>query len=337
MGKMISMPSSPLWRGGTDVDVGSLRLGKELGKGGQGRVVQVMDHEPPLVFKEYFVPGADGAALKNLVDMPATLTPADQDRLHRQMAWPLARVLRQGGLSGFLMREIPGRFLGRNSAGSSRLRELQYLLYEPSLLWGDISPPDIAGRIEVARHFTALMQFLHDNALIVGDVSMKNVLWASGEPAEIFLIDCDSIHRVGTRPVLQAADTPDWHDPRQPPHGSSLDSDRYKLALAVGRVLSRDASLRPGQDLRLLPGIPDRIAETVRAQWRQAAGSYGARPDAWHWQRALSDRSEIPLPAPPPVRTRPQIPEADVIQPRTTRGSIPLRPPSPGSGRPSRP
>lgn len=62
------------------------------------------------------------------------------------------------------------------------------------------------------------MALLHTKALIIGDVSMNNVLWAGagGQPATIFLIDCDGIRKLGQRPVLPQADTPDWHDHDQP-------------------------------------------------------------------------------------------------------------------------
>jgi hypothetical protein len=96
------------------------------------------------------VPGADASALRTLVDLPRSLGPDANGRLDRQTCWPLALVKKEGRLSGFLMREIPARFIGNLVAGAQP-RELQYLLYEPKPLWGDIVPLDPLGRVEVAK------------------------------------------------------------------------------------------------------------------------------------------------------------------------------------------
>lgn len=143
---MIAVPSAVARPTRSDIEEKGLNLAEQLGVGGQGRVHRVADRTPPQVFKQYLIPGADARALQDLVELPATLGPAERDRLLRQTAWPLARVLNKGSVSGFLMQEIPGTFFGHNRAGTRKARELQFLLYEPSLLWGSIAPPDISGR-----------------------------------------------------------------------------------------------------------------------------------------------------------------------------------------------
>src|SRR5579859_145638 len=141
------------WLGTADVDEQTLKLGPELGNGGQGRVLRVEGQGIPLVFKQYKVPGADPQALKILVDLPAALQPSERDQLHARAAWPLARVFSKGQLRGFLMREIPGQFFGTNVAGSIKLRELQYLVYPRKPAWGEIVPEGSVSaktRIQVA-------------------------------------------------------------------------------------------------------------------------------------------------------------------------------------------
>ena len=319
------------WSGPTDVDEATLRLGDELGSGGQGRVLRVTDH-PGLAFKQYKVGGADPAALKLLVDIPAQLQPADRDSLYAQTSWPLARVFNKGQLSGFLMQEIPGRFFGANSAGSKKLRELQYLVYPRKPLWGDIVPDagvPAATRVEVAREFTKLINTLHGRGLVLGDVSMSNVLWTGtdGGAVTIFVIDCDGIRKLGSRPVLPQADTLDWNDPHQPPSGPDLDTDRYKLALLVGRVLTMSPYIRPGDQLSLLSGVPDQAATRLSAHWQQAAGKYGTRPAASQWLMALSNRNDIPLQPWGKVRPRdPGLPQQELEDPTASRPVIKVTP-----------
>jgi hypothetical protein len=319
------------WPGPADVDEATIGVGEELGSGGQGTVYRV-DGQPGLVFKRYKVTGADPDALKILVELPGQLQPSERDRLHARTAWPLARVYSKGQLSGFLMREIPERFAAASDAGGMKLRELQYLVYPRKPLWGQIVPPggvSAQTRLEVAREFTHLVSLLHGKALIVGDVSIRNVMWTGtdGAPATIFLIDCDGIRKLGSRPVLTQAETLDWNDPQMPASGPNLDTDRYKLALLVGRVLSVSAYLRPGEPLLPVPGVPSRIATRVTEAWQRAAGPLGSRPDPAQWAMALSDRDEIVLAPPPPVRQPPALPRQPLEgDPGQTRPVIRLGP-----------
>jgi hypothetical protein len=131
--------------------------------------------------------------------------------------------------------------------------------------------------------------------------------------------------------VLHQAETTDWTDPHAVKTGLDLDSDRYKLALVMGRVLTRTADLHPGSPLPLLPGVPDRIAGRVSELWMQAAGPRGNRPDAQQWLMALSARGEVALPVPPPIRKRPAIPLAELESSSEHRRYIPLPGSPPGS------
>jgi DNA-binding helix-hairpin-helix protein with protein kinase domain len=274
---------------GSDIEERGLKLGRELGRGGQGAVIELGGAHAGLAFKRYFRGDADAAALKRLVDMPADLPAAERERLRRQTAWPLARVMSGNAVAGFVMQSIPDRFSGHAGRRPIR-RELQYLLYEPKPMWGDIRPPAIEGRLELAREIASLMRFLHAHLLIAGDISMSNLLWAWGRVAEIFLIDCDGIRRLGSRPVSRQADTPDWTDPKKVANELDLDNDRYKCALLIGRVLSRMPYAYPGDPLPLLPGIPDRIGRRVQALWQQAGRGRGCRPHANSWLSALASQ-----------------------------------------------
>jgi hypothetical protein len=285
-----------------------------------------------LVFKQYIVSGADAWALRTLVEFPRSLPPIERECLLARTAWPLAVVVQHGELRGFLMQAIPPEFAAPNAAGNPRLRELQYLLYPPKPIWGGILPSGVGTetRLAVAAEFTRLMKLLHGKDLVFGDVSMLNVMWAPGDPARIFVLDCDGVRKLGNRPVLPQAETPDWDDPQQPAVGSDLDTDRYKLALLIGRVLSGQAYIRPEKhSLALPPDIPRAVAVRAQHLWREAAGRRGTRPDAGQWLMALEGQTESLLTSlPPPAHPeRPAIPPAPRMNP-VDRPIIRLPPPA---------
>jgi DNA-binding helix-hairpin-helix protein with protein kinase domain len=173
-----------------EVPLASLHLGDPLGQGGEGKVFRLLNR-PGEVLKRYYAENVNGATVDALVAFPRTLQAAERDALSRQSAWPLARVTKHGKTVGVLMKEVPGAFMGRTQAGP-RPRELQYLLFPRKPLWGDITPLGTAGRIEVAQAFAALVRIFHDHGMVVGDISMLNLLWSPGVLPQIYLIDCDS-------------------------------------------------------------------------------------------------------------------------------------------------
>jgi hypothetical protein len=128
------------------------------------------------------------------------------------------------------------------------------------------------------------------------------------------------VRLVGRPPVLEQADTPDWYDPRAA-GAVTVDSDRYKAALVVGRVLSQDAYAAPGGVLRPLPGVlDDRRENAVRALWEQAAGPPGTRPHLPQWRTALAGRDTIKLIAAEPAK-KPTVDRTKLDGPRR-RGRI---------------
>lgn len=287
---------------GRDVDLADLELGEKIGSGGQGTVHRVAGgRHAGLVYKQYTLSGADPRALERLVLLPFDLPAPERERLFSLSCWPLARVVSNGYLAGFLMQEIPDRFTGTVKGGGSQLQELQYLIFEPKAMWGDIVPPDVHGRLELVRQYVSLFQLLHSRGLVVGDVSMSNLLWTSSGGYSVFMLDCDGVRRAGDEPVLPQVDTESWNDPDQPATGADLETDRYKLALLVGRVMSRHKDVRPGEPLDLLPGLPSGTADALLQRFDAAGRGYGRRPDAHQWGVALGGRAEIPVRKPRPA------------------------------------
>ncbi|MFC6881405.1 MULTISPECIES: hypothetical protein [Actinomadura] len=278
-----------------------------LGEGGQG-VVRRVDGTEGLVYKEYLRNAGSpfAPALADIVEFGRKLPDISGQTLLQQSAWPLARVVHQGAVTGFLMHEIPAEFTAP-IGGKQRPIELQYLLYKPNHTWSSLRLPDGTGRVQIAMAAVGLVDLLHSHGFVLGDISFRNLLWSRSRPYRIFMLDCDGVRRHGGEPVLPQAQTPEWEDPHLPRTGLDLDTDRYKLALLVGRVLSRHAYVRPGQNLDLVEGIDPHTANAVTRLFDGAAQAHGFRPTAQEWLQALEGRKWIAVKR-PPVRVEQPLP-----------------------------
>ncbi|MCZ0979849.1 hypothetical protein O1L60_14820 [Streptomyces diastatochromogenes] len=293
---------------GADIEQSRLKLLKELATGGQGRV-HVVGGPEGLLFKQYLEPHkVDGAALSALVALRQGLGETDRQRLDREAAWPLCRVTDAGRVSGFLMRRAPATMTWRSSKGDEKLIELSYLLRPPKAAWQAVRQPTPSERFALVMALVDLFQWLHAMGLVVGDLSQANVLWSLAPHPAVHLLDCDGVRITGRPPVLAQADTPDWLDPKSPPGMVSVDSDRYKAALMIGRVLAQDPYVTPGSPVAL-GRCPRRAAGHSGAAAVGSGGrEYGARPDLGQWRTALAGRDTIKLlatrPAPRPSVNR---------------------------------
>jgi DNA-binding helix-hairpin-helix protein with protein kinase domain len=308
-----------------------LPVGPKLSDGGQGRVY-LLDDSPVHVYKEYTLPDINGAALDRLIAFRLGLSPEARAAVDDASAWPLVDVTDSGRTVGFVMRRAPVAFEGVFKA-RRKLLELQYLLYPPKPAWASLPQPDIEQRVELARKYAQIFHFLHERSIVVGDVSFGNLLWSvAGDEPRVFLLDCDGCRHVGRHPVTPQAETKDWHDPLTSCSSATLDSDRFKLALVIGRLLSQQPYATPASDLALLPGVPRRIEKGVRRAFARAAGARGSRPAARDWLSALAQGPEfsgLPDPALAPSVVEPAL---EPPPPLTgARPVIQLRPREPAS------
>lgn len=293
---------------GTDVPLGSLDPGARIGDGGQGEVFALTPW-PDLLYKKYRDPRqVDGDALAALVAVRRALPAAPRAALDGTTAWPLCRVVDQHGrVTGFLMRRAPAPMSWHTDAGAAKLTELAFLLRPPKPAWQAVVQPSPPERYALAVALVDALERLHTMGLVVGDLSAANILWTVRPEPAVFLLDCDGARLVGRPPVLAQADTIDWADPLARGGAVSVDSDRYKSALAVCRVLACDAYAAPGAPFVPVPGCLDERREAaVRSLLERAGGPYGTRPDLGQWRVALAGRDVIRLtaaaPAPrPPV------------------------------------
>jgi hypothetical protein len=271
-------------------DLGELEL---LGEGGQGKVYRAA--ASTLLYKGYFSPAkvrVEGfASLRAARDMMGT---TDRELIDAATAFPQYRVDDCGRFAGFLMVEVPEPFWGPIGNSQRRLREIQYLMYPLRPLWSRLDLPTPEGRLAIARAFARLFDVLHRHGIVVGDVSMRNLLWANSGIERAFLIDCDSMRAAGNEPAVAPAVTPDWDDPSSPGK-ADLDTDRYKLALAILRILVVKPEARPEQVTSGAIALPDEFARVRDLMGAVDSDVGGARPHATRWIEALEGRGRITL------------------------------------------
>jgi len=233
------------------VDGATLRFGRTLGRGGQGEVVEVTGHGAgeDLVAK-WYLPSVrlDAASLTRLVAWRRSAGEPTRAAVDEVACWPRAVLLRHGRAAGVLLPRVAPAFslaVGLPSGSRSQvLRELQYLIARPELLSRrGIADVDLATRLRLLGHLVAAVSLLHTHGVVVGDLSVKNVLWSADGGERVYLLDCDALRLSGTSPAVEQPNSPGWDDPAFP-GTQNQQSDRYKLALAVLRVIARDFHTR---------------------------------------------------------------------------------------------
>lgn len=269
-----------------DVRRERLPCGSQLGVGARGRVFSLLN-DPGLVYKEYISARVNGSALAELILQRNMLSDTERKLLDGSTSWPLARVVTDRHVVGCLMRSLPDDFYVTTSVGR-RPAYLSYLCYPPKPAWKSIGMPSVQDRLEIARQVLNLIGFLQRYSLVVGDVSAQNLLWTCEGAPRIFLLGCDALRLVGASSALPEGETPDWRDPQLGSRAPDMDSDNYKVALVVGRILSQEPYVRPGETLRLIEGIPEAVASGVRECFAAAARTPGERPAIQNWTDALS-------------------------------------------------
>jgi hypothetical protein len=287
----------------TTVQVSSLNIGRQIADGGQGAVYEIVG-APQNVMKRYHNPDDrqfDANALRRMVSERDSITYQGR-AVDDFAAWPKATVMDGHKPIGFVMQRVVEAFT-IEIAGRTRLADMSYLAAEPRPMWGPIVLPDFNAKLQILRELAGVVSALHARGTVLGDISFANVLWAGGGRNSVMLLDCDGMQFEGQPSVLPQADTIDWDDPLAPPGGQpTLDQDRYKLALAVLRVLSRQLDARPathGHDLTTF----GQINPQLNVLMTRAAGPVGTRPSAAEWQAALSDRLTQPVLPTGPRRT----------------------------------
>jgi DNA-binding helix-hairpin-helix protein with protein kinase domain len=265
--------------GVTDVALDDLTAASRIADGGQGRVFRLAN--PAGTLLKLYHPGVAVLPdeLGRLIDLGAG---------HPDLcAWPTGRVFDSGRCVGLLMPEAPARF-ATSLAGRRRLLELQFLLYPRRAMWADLVLPTSQERRQLAAAYVELFRLLHRDGVMVGDVSMRNLLWTLADGPAVFAIDCDGFRLTGRPPAVRPTDTAGWGDPARPSE-VTVDTDRYKLALVTLRVLLGDHAVTP-EDVCGKPSARHLLGPSLTALARRAAKP-GRRPAAECWLDAIRGAS----------------------------------------------
>lgn len=288
-------------------------LGDKLGTGGQGSVFELVDH-PDLVYKSYDTP-IDGAipSYRDLILAGRAIVPT-LERKGITAVWPLRICGNDNKVFGYLMRRIPQRFkiarrtpYGNEITLDATLDQAMSSTKSTFLLTHPVATQE---RIQLVRLVGIFLQTLHENDVVYGDLSLKNMMF-SRAPLELLVMDMDGVHRISARlyPQKDLLHTPDWKDPKsadQVPLG--FDLDRYKFALLVYRLLVANNVSAPLPANRAEIAANIGLADIDKALgerlgfllFRATAGVVGSRPPINEWLAALEDRSAFSASGPWP-------------------------------------
>jgi len=214
----------------------------------------------------------------------------------KRSAWPETLVRKNGAFSGFLMKKIPDEFScqhGMKGRARHGLTDWNKLVTRDDWMDKDniessvpkfdvLSKKDEKVLLQILLDLAKLFECLHNHGIVVGDVSGRNLLWAIKPSPTVFLIDCDGFRREGERAVTTSKETPDWFDPQLNGGDTTMDSDRFKLAIAIYRAFFSDPFGTPNQPKNSVSTHQTKLLELAR---RGTAPSN--RTTAKEWREAL--------------------------------------------------
>lgn len=313
------------------LDISSLRLGEEVGSGGQATVYRLADH-PGHLLKRYRGVDADPAALDRLVEWRNSLGPVERETLDVRTCWPRARVTEGGLTIGVIIPEAPPEYLIEIGDGQTRkLNEIQYLTHADRAHRLGLVIPSATVRARLMADFAALLELFDRHSVVHGDISFKNLLWTVDPIPLIYLLDCDGA-RLGPHPAaVPQVTTQHWTDPRLQ-HGEirhpDHDSDRLALGLAFYRTFySARGDFSGGQIHLQLPETPP-LPPEVSAVAQRSLSNDAPRPTPFEW-RFLSQVEVDPAFEPIP-QVNVSAPSAPPIQrPAVQQPPPPAPPPAP--------
>jgi hypothetical protein len=286
------------------IERAALQLGSEIARGGQGRVLRVLnrtdDRNRPMVYKEYLqaVAGAvDEEALDRLGELPRT-HPEAEEWLLECTAWPQVLVEHQGRVTGFLMQVIADRFRFELTTmpgeTTAKPAEYAFLLNSDAYVQSSGLVVTDQHRLLLLADVAAALGRFHGMDVAVGDLSPKNLLFASDRSHRTFFIDCDAM-TVGGATVLKQAHTPDWGLPADDEERGTAAADNYKFGLLAIRLFARSQESR---DASAINAVSPQLGLLARMSQEPDPA---ARPRAEDWVEALQEGARQAAARPTPA------------------------------------
>lgn len=301
-------------------DLGHL---EELNSGGEGTVYRLPSRQKT-VYKE-FKSGVrselDISSLENLISLPSKLSDPDKVFLFDHSVWPQAIVTENSSFVGFVMPIIDGSFFVTH--GVRAYPEISDCDWNKLIMrksWINNSNivstvPQLEGidLLDLLIDLCESFAFLHRNNVIAGDISGRNMVWRARPTPRAILLDNDGFRLKGSRGVTRPKQSPDWIDPHLSGSDTTIESDQYKLGLAVLRGYFGLGVIQP--DSKELAGVSDPIGKEIIDKSRQSLAAH-SRPSADEWVQllrrerrklSLANRPLIPVTPPEKDPNRPQL------------------------------
>lgn len=241
----------------------SLTLGRELGRGGEGSVFEIVGSKSHVAKVYHQIP--DAAKQNKLVEM----TRGVDDRLLRYTAWPQDLVFAKNGghIIGFVM---------GSASGLTPLHEI----YSPAHRKQEHPDWGWDFLVFVARNLAAAFAVLHNHGHVLGDVNQGNAF--AGGDSRVVLIDCDSYQTsAGGRTHLCEVGVPHY----TPPELQTLKSfasahrtpnhDNFGLAVLIFHLLF--GGRHPFAGVPLANGVGDTLEDNIRHHRYAYASNASAR------------------------------------------------------------
>jgi len=200
-----------------------IRLGQELGSGGEGSVFAIADRSD--VVAKIYASKPDERKIQKLSAMTGIASPA----LLRVSAWPVDVLQDVRGVTyGFIMPRVIAR------------RDI-HELYSPKSRAEAFPDADFRFLCHVGANIARAFAVVHEHGHVLGDINHGNLL--VGPDGTVILIDCDSIQlRVGTQVYTSDVGVPLFTPSEL--HGQPLkglvrtpNHDRFGLAILLFHLL----------------------------------------------------------------------------------------------------
>lgn len=239
--------------------------------------------------------------MESIVRLRNSLAPEQRDQIDRSMVWPARAVVDNGyGAAGVVLPLIPAEFFLTLRLSSERKRkpaEGQFLFMDRDYC-ARVEVPFVRDQVrrQLCHRLCFAFALLHRAGVVYGDLSARNFIFTTVPRPALLLVDCDAVRVRGEASVFGSQPhSPDWEPPeallarrRKDSGGFTIqneETDRYKLGLAILRVLTPGAGCSTNRD-------PDRARNKLpwilqRLLTRSLDDDPAGRPSAREWYEEM--------------------------------------------------